>query len=30
MTSDFLSPDGGIKDICAPKSCYNDIWTGLP
>lgn len=30
MTSDFLKPNGGIEDICAPKSCYSDIWTGLP
>jgi hypothetical protein len=30
MTSSFLQPNGYIEDICAPKSCYSDVWNGLP
>ncbi len=30
MTSDFLQPNGYIDDICAPKSCYSDVWGGMP
>ncbi len=30
MTSDFLQPNGYIDDVCAPKSCYSDIWNGMP
>lgn len=30
MTSSFLQPNGYIEDICAPKSCYSDIYTGMP
>ncbi|MGA7397886.1 MAG: hypothetical protein WBW62_10615 [Solirubrobacterales bacterium] len=30
MTSSFLQPNGYIEDICAPGSCYSDVWTGLP
>ena len=30
MTSTFLQPNGYIDDICAPKSCYSDVWNGLP
>ena len=30
MTSSFLQPNGYIEDICAPKSCYSDIYNGMP
>ncbi len=30
MTSSFLQPNGYIENICAPKSCYSDVWNGLP
>ena len=26
--SDFLQPDGVFNDICGPKPCYLDGWTG--
>lgn len=30
MTSSFLQPNGYIEDICAPKSCYSDVYNGMP
>jgi hypothetical protein len=30
MTSSFLQPNGYINNVCAPKSCYSDVWNGLP
>ena len=30
MTASFLQPNGYIEDICAPGSCYSDVWNGLP
>ena len=30
MISSFLQPNGYIDHICAPKSCYSDVWNGLP
>lgn len=30
MTASFLQRDGYIEDICAPKSCYSDVYFGMP
>lgn len=30
MTSSFLQRNGYIEDICAPKSCYSDVYFGMP
>jgi hypothetical protein len=28
QVSDFLQPDGVFNDVCGPKPCYLDGWTG--